>query len=122
FCAAAHHQAREIADQARRDLAAERARGHAEGRAAGAREAAQLIAETTQAVDRYLASLAGEVAGLAMGIVHRLIGEIDAGDLVGRLAARAIADLRREKWLRIRVNPAVLEPVRLAIGRTFGDG
>jgi hypothetical protein len=78
---------------------AERARGYADGKAEGEREAARLVIETVAAVDRYLARLEQDVAGLAMSVIRRAIGELDVRDLVARAAAQAVPDFRRSKWL-----------------------
>jgi type III secretion protein L len=116
FCIRAQRHVTEVEDAARRAYDAERARGYADGKADGAREATTRIAETSIAIDRYLAGLEAHVARLAIGIVRRLLGEIDVADIVARLAAGAIADFRREKWLKIKVHPALVEQVRAAIG------
>lgn len=99
-------------DEVKRVHAQEQQRGYAEGKAAGAQEAAQLIMETTAKVDRYLASLDREVAGLALDIVRRVLGEFDKTELVARAAATAVADFRREKALKIAVHPSAEARVR----------
>jgi type III secretion protein L len=121
FRSKARRYAIDIVEQARRGCDTERARGYAEGRAQGTLEATRLIAETTLAVDRYLASLEGEAARVAIAIVSRLLGEFDAADLVARIATKAIAEFRREKWLKITVHPAVVESVRGAIHQVDGE-
>jgi type III secretion protein L len=120
FCQEARRYAEQVKEQARLAYEAEKARGFGEGRDEGAREATRLLGETTVAVDRYLASLQGDVGRLALTIVRRLLGELDAADLIGRLAASAIAEFRREKWLKIRVHPTLVEPARAAMARASG--
>ncbi len=115
FCISAQRHVTEVEEAARRAYEAERARGYAEGKAEGAREATMRIAETSIAVDRYLAGLEGQVARLAIGIVRRLLGEIDMADVVARIAVRAVADFRREKWLTVKVHPALVERVQAAV-------
>lgn len=121
FCVQARQRAAEIEHAARQAYDAERARGYADGKAEAAREATTRIAETSLAVDRYLAGMEGHVARLAIGIVRRLLGELDAADVVGRIVAGAIADFRREKWLKIKVHPTVVEQVRASIERSAGE-
>jgi type III secretion protein L len=96
-----------------------RASGHREGFDKGARTATQLVAETTAAVDRYLASIEGEVARLAIDIVRRLFGEVDATELVARLATTAVAGLRHERRLQVKVNPHMVENVRQALAQVL---
>jgi type III secretion protein L len=100
---------------------AERARGYADGKAEGEREAARLVIETVAAVDRYLARLEQDVAGLAMSVIRRAIGELDVRDLVARAAAQAVPDFRRSKWLKVTVHPGAVELVSRAIKEVITD-
>lgn len=111
FLAEATAAADRIEESARAVYAAERARGQQEGRATGANEAAQLVSETVGKVDRYLASLEQDAAGIALQIVRRVLGEFDDAELVGRVAAQALREFRREKWLKITVHPDVADDV-----------
>jgi type III secretion protein L len=94
---------------------AEFARGYAEGKAAGAAEAAALVNNTAVNVDRYIASLDQQIAALAMKIVRRVLGDIDVTDAIARAAAQALNDFRREKNLKVSVHPAALERVRASL-------
>jgi type III secretion protein L len=95
--------------------AAECARGYAEGKAAGAAEAALVINDAVVKVDRYLASLDQQIAALAMKIVRRVLGELDAADLIARAATQALTDFRREKNLKVTVHPEAVVRVRAAL-------
>jgi type III secretion protein L len=99
-------------EDAKRVYQEERQRGYAEGKEEGAREAAQLVAETALKVDRYVASLDKQIAALTLDIVRRVLGRFENADLVAHVAATAIADFRRDKTLKVVVNPAVAERVR----------
>ncbi len=94
---------------------AEFARGYAEGKAAGAAEAAALVNNAAVNVDRYIASLDQQIAALAMKIVRRVLGDLDATDLIARAAAQALNDFRREKNIKVSVHPAALERVRTSL-------
>jgi len=106
------------------DLASsEMSRGYTEGHAKGVRDglasvkekkaaAAEQLAQTVAAVDRYLGSLESEVAGLAMGIVRQVLGTFENADLVARLAGEALANFRRAKHLKITVHPDACAKVR----------
>jgi type III secretion protein L len=120
--AAARRAAAEVNEIARKTYAVEHARGFAEGRAAGANEAARLVSETTAKVDRHLASLAQDIGALALGVLRRVLGELDAGELIARAAAQAVGEFRREKWLKVTVHPAVADRVRAALAGLPPDG
>lgn len=101
--------------------AAERARGYADGRAEGEQEAARLVVETVAAVDRYMATLEQEVAALAISVVRRMIGALEPPDLVARVAARAVLDFRRSKWLKLTVHPDAAERVSQLVNEIIGN-
>ena len=103
-----------IEEAARRAHDAEQARGYAEGRAAGAAEAARLIAETRGAIDEYLESIEGQVAELALDVVRRVLGKFEAGELVACAAQEAVADFRRARFLKITAHPEAVDHVRAA--------
>jgi type III secretion protein L len=90
----------------------ERAKGFAEGRAEGLREASRLVLETSRKTDQYLASLGHEIAGLAFDIVRRVLSEFDGVELVARAARNALADFRHAKAVRVRVHPGAEAHVR----------
>jgi type III secretion protein L len=115
FLAAVRRAAAQVNEVARKTYAVEYARGFAEGRAAGANEAARLVSETTAKVDRHLASLEQEIGALALNVVRRVLGELDAGELIARAAAQAVGEFRREKWLKVTVHPAVADRVRAVL-------
>jgi len=102
-------------EAASRLYAAERTRGYEEGKARGALEATRLLTETTVRADRYLQSIEQQVAELAMGIVRRVLGDLDVRNLVAVAAAQAVVDLRREKSLTVTVHPEAVERVRAAL-------
>jgi type III secretion protein L len=122
FLAEVRRAAAQVNEIARKTYAVEYARGFAEGRAAGANEAARLVSETTAKVDRHLASLEQEIAALALNVVRRVLGELDAGELIARAAAQAVGELRREKWLTVSVHPAAADRVRAILAALPPDG
>jgi type III secretion protein L len=121
FYLRARRQAERVEAAALGAHAAERARGYAEGRAEGEREAARLLIETVAAVDRYIATLQREIAGLAMTVIRRVIGEIEVPDLVARVAARAVPEFRRSKWLTVKVHPDAAVRVTRALEEVIKD-
>jgi type III secretion protein L len=103
-----------IVEAARRAYDAEQARGYAEGRAAGATEAARLIADARGAIDEYLESIEFQVAELALDVVRRVLGQIELGELVARAAQEAATDFHRARFLKITVHPDAADQVRSA--------
>lgn len=95
--------------------AAERAKAHAEGKAAGNLEAAKLVAATSAKVQDYMASIDKQVAQLAFDIVRRILSEFDDRELVARATRNALADFREAKSVTIKVHPSVENHVRRAI-------
>jgi type III secretion protein L len=99
-------------EAAREAYEEERRRGYLEGKDTGSQEATQLVAETALKVDRYLATLDKQIAGLALDIVRRILGDFDQAELVARAAATALADFRRDKLLKVSVHPSAEARVR----------
>jgi type III secretion protein L len=86
--------------------AQEAARGYADGKAEGAKEAAMFLARTVADADRYLASLEPKLATLALDIVRQVLGEFDDAELVARAARIALSEFRDARSLTIKVHPA----------------
>lgn len=92
-----------------------KADGFETGRREGAAAAAELLAETSARVDRYLAGIESELIELALGIVRRLAGDLDEGELVARFAREAIGEFRSEHALVVSVAPQNLYAARCAL-------
>jgi flagellar biosynthesis/type III secretory pathway protein FliH len=115
-------QSQREADGVRLAVASDRARdaGYAEGFAAGraaAREQlaqAQLELEFAAQRDRSILRRQTEasVATLALEVVRKLAGEIDAGELVAALARQAVRQLLDDEPVTLLVHPGMAERVR----------
>jgi type III secretion protein L len=112
FLDEARRDAQQLRDAARRAYAAEYAQGYEDGKAKGDADAARLVSETAVKVDRYLGGLEAEIITLALDVVRRVLGEFDAGMLVAKAAAQAVTEIRRAKYLKIRLHPASVNRVR----------
>ncbi|MER8402085.1 type III secretion system stator protein SctL [Mesorhizobium sp. M0306] len=112
FLDEARRDAQQLRDAARRAYAAEYALGYDDGKAQGDAEATRLVSETAVKVDRYFSGLESEVVGLAVDIVRRILGEFDVGALVAKAARQAVTEIRRARYLKVRVHPASIERVR----------
>ncbi|MEJ5021505.1 type III secretion system stator protein SctL [Ochrobactrum vermis] len=88
------------------------AQGYEDGYSEGQKAATRLIQTTTIKVDRYLGSLENEITSLALDIVTRVLGAFDTGNLLAQTARQALVDLRRSKYVKIAVNPAMEQAVR----------
>ncbi|TIQ01386.1 MAG: HrpE/YscL family type III secretion apparatus protein [Mesorhizobium sp.] len=112
FLDEARRDAQQLRDAARRAYAAEYAQGYEDGKAQGDADAARLVSETAVKVDRYLGGLEAEITGLALDVVRRVLGEFDASMLVAKAAAQAVTEIRRAKYLKVRVHPLSVNRVR----------
>jgi len=122
FLAAAREAAANLEDSVRSARDEGYQKGFAEGYAAGSVEATELVLRTTLSVDRYVAGLEAEIASLAMNIVQRVIGKLDAPDLVARAAAQAVSEFRDEKAVKIAVHPTAVDSVKAALAALPEDG
>lgn len=98
--------------EAEKVYASERKRGYSDGMEAAALQTAKLVSETSQKVDRYLASLDKEVANLALSIVRNVLNEFDDDELVAKAASKAISDMRTAKAVYIKIHPSAEMRVR----------
>jgi type III secretion protein L len=114
--AAVRQHALDTRDWANDLVAQERARGYAEGRAAGAEEAARLLAETAQRSTAHLAALERGLPDLVHGLVADILGRFEPGDLVARAVRHAVERLRPEAEAVLRCAPGDVEAMRDALG------
>jgi type III secretion protein L len=121
FLALVREAAAKTEENARSTYDAAYEEGFAEGQAAGAIEANQLVRETTLAVDRYLSRLEKEISTLVLNIVRRVVGEIDVADLVAHAATQAMTEFRREKNIKVTVHPAAADRVSSALAAFVQD-
>src|SRR5215813_7832411 len=121
FLAEGRRTAEELLERAQTAYDEMKSRGFAEGRAAGAAEGAALVADTVVKVDQYLASIEQQVAELSLSIVEQVLGTLADGEIMARVANQALAAFRREKHVRVRVSPAVLEDVQRALSAWPGN-
>lgn len=121
FLARAREAAATAEENARSGYNAAYEKGVAEGRAAGAIKAGQLVDEAALSVDRYLSGLDKEIVTLVLRIVRRVIGNIDVADLVAHAATQALTEFRQEKDVRIAVHPAAADRVNSALAAFAGN-
>lgn len=121
----ARADARRVVEEARNAAAEARAAAQAEveairsaaerlGREAGRAEAAALLVRAAADRDRLLASLSHEVAGVAVSVARRILGDalaVEPGRVID-LAARALEAVRDRAAVAVRVSPADAARIR----------
>lgn len=112
FLSAAKGEAQQLTAVARQAYAQEYVRGYEDGKSEGDTEASRIVAEATAKVDRYLATLEGEVVALAMEVARRVLGAFDDKALVAQSARQAVMRLRRAKYMKVSVHPDSIAQVR----------
>ncbi|MER8573401.1 type III secretion system stator protein SctL [Mesorhizobium sp. M1338] len=118
----ARRDAQQLRDAARRAYAAEYAQGYEDGKAQGDADATRLMSETAVKVDRYFGGLEAEVISLALDVVRRMLGEFDVSTLVAKAASQAVTEIRRAKYLKVRVHPASVDRVRDELDAVLREG
>ncbi|MGX9147812.1 type III secretion system stator protein SctL [Mesorhizobium sp. 128a] len=122
FLDEARRDAQQLRDAARRAYAAEYAQGYEDGKAQGDADATRLMSETAVKVDRYFGGLEAEVISLALDVVRRMLGEFDVSTLVASAARQAVTEIRRAKYLKVRVHPASVDRVRDTLDAVLREG
>jgi type III secretion protein L len=123
--AAALQAARVVAEQMRAAAAVEIEAARAERMAAADREArqeaARILAETSAAAQRMLATLPRAIAEAIAEAVAKVIGGIDLAEAVARAAQRALADLGEYHAVVVHVHPAAQVATRARLA-AWGNG
>jgi type III secretion system HrpE/YscL family protein len=115
-------------EQARRDAesiaAAERARGYAEGWAAGSKGAFDLVAQTKAAADAYYQQLEANLAHLVMEIISEVIDGLNKSEAIALAIRKALITLEMPADTAILVAPealaGVIERLRAMLGTSDG--
>lgn len=111
---AARDEAAQITAAAREAFEAERLRGHAEGRQeAQLEQAERMIEQVTRAVD-YFGRVEQRMVELVMQAVQRVIGDFGDRDRVVAVVKGALAVVRNQKQVTLRVAPAQVPAVHEA--------
>lgn len=123
-------QAHELLDTLHTLLAQERARvdaaceqAHAEGLAQGLAQAreqsraevAEALARLARAHEQQRERLQQDVAGLALAVAEKLLGELPAQERLARLALQAARELLPARTWRLQVHPGQLPGLRAAL-------
>jgi type III secretion system HrpE/YscL family protein len=116
FVAAAGEEARALG----------RAAGYEEGRREARDEIAATLVALNEAAGRERARLRGDVAALALQVVRKMVGQVDADDVLVALAQTAARDMIPTQTMTLVVHPQRCEAVRDrlagATGAAANDG
>ena len=112
---AAHAQAQAIVAEAKAAFEAERQRGYAEGREEALLDQSERMIEAVERTVDYIASVEGKMVELVMSAVGKVIDGFDDREKVMIVVRNALAVVRNQKQMTLRLNPAEVEIVRSQI-------
>lgn len=108
----AEARAREILASAQDAYEAERKRGYEDGRDEARIEAAERMIETTSRTIDYFSKIEGEMVELVLGAVRKIFDDFDDEKRVMMVVKSALAAVRNQKQMTLRVPPQHVETVR----------
>lgn len=111
----ARAQADAIVAGAETALAQERARGYAQGQAQARMEQAEKMIETVSRTVDYFASVEGDMVALVMGAIRKIVEDFDEEERVLLVVKNALAVVRNQKQMTLRLAPARVEGVRARV-------
>lgn len=102
---AAHTEALKITNQAKAQFESEKQRGFQEGLAEGKARIAQHMMESITSTITSLESFESEVVEIVLQAVKRILGELDKKELITKVAKNALALVKNQKRVTLRVCP-----------------
>jgi len=112
---AARAQADAIVAGAQEAFEAERQRGYAEGREEALLDQSERMIEAVERTVDYIASVEGKMVELVMSAVSKVIDGFDDREKVMIVVRNALAVVRNQKQMTLRLNPAEVDIVRSQI-------
>lgn len=110
--AQARSRADEIIGGAQAAFEAERQRGYEEGREAALLDQAEKMIETVGRTVEYFAGVENEMVELVMSAVRKVVDGFDDREKVMVVVRNALAVVRNQKQMTLRLNPAEVDTVR----------
>ena len=110
--AQARARADEIIGGAQAAFEAERQRGYEEGREAALLDQAEKMIETVGCTVEYFAGVENEMVELVMSAVRKVVDGFDDREKVMVVVRNALAVVRNQKQMTLRLNPAEVDTVR----------
>jgi type III secretion protein L len=111
----ARKEAEHIISEAHKTVEALRERGYQEGLLEGKQKIAEKMFETVQKTVDYLASSEEMLCDIVIDAVRRVIGEFNDRELVIRIVRNAMAVVRSQKHVAIKVSPQDVEVVKAEV-------
>ncbi len=103
---AARARAEEMNRQAEAAYEARREEGYRDGQEEGRLEHAEKVLETVLSSVDYLSSLENTLVDVVTSSIRKVIGELDASELIVRVVRNALTTVRNQQRVTIRVAPA----------------
>lgn len=111
----ARGQADAIVAGANEAFQAERQRGYADGREQALLDQAEKMIETVGRTVEYFAGIENEMVDLVMSAVHKVVDGFDDREKIIVVVRNALAVVRNQKQMTLRLNPSEVEVVRSQI-------
>ena len=108
----AHAQAEAILAGARESFEAERRRGYEDGKQEALLDQAEKMIETVSRTVEYFAGVENEMVDLVMASVRKVVDGFDDREKVMIVVRNALAVVRNQKQMTLRLHPAEIESVR----------
>ena len=115
--AQAQQDAAAVRQAAQEAFAVEQQRGHAAGREEARREQAELMVRMADRTRSHIEGVETRLVELVSEAVRKVIDDADAGIRVRSVVQRALALVRGQKQLTLRVNPAQADALRADLDR-----
>ena len=113
--ASARAQADAIVARAESELEAERQRGYAEGLAEAQMEQAEKMIDTVSRTIDYFGRVEGDMVGLVMSAVRKIIDDFDDTERVLIVVKNALSVVRNQKQMTLRLHPQQVDVVRARV-------
>jgi type III secretion protein L len=107
----ARERAEKLRIDAEKAYASERQRGYQDGLNAARHEMASAITVTAIKTEQYIQTLEKKASKLIIEIVKKVIDETDKGEMIGGLLKRALAMMKTQKKITLKVAPVQVEAV-----------
>lgn len=118
---AARAQADAIVAEARAVYESERRRGYEEGTARAKKEESRRMAELTLRSDTWLAQIEDRLVALVMQAIRKIVHGFDERDRVVHSLRSALAVVRNQKQITLRVHPDHVEHVKARTSELVAD-
>ena len=113
--AAAREQAAAMRDEAEKAYEVRKQQGYEDGLMEGRLEQAEKMMETAMQAVEYIEGLEDRLVGVVTSAVRKIIGELDDRECTVRVVRNALAAVRSQQRVLIRVSPDDKDSVRQAL-------